>query len=292
MTYPQTDVDGRPVPLDRSPDRVHPYRRRDPEDSAAHPRSGRATQLRDDDDLLAAQALASADGAGASRFDLVASAEPAVVFASLAERCVPAVCDACAIDIDDDGATYRLAQPADGIWLPNLALTDPGQPTTVQHLRLKFADPVNNSYTGVATFGWRRRQPTAGEQLLIEMMMKHAVSTIAWQRGERTARDAVSKAEHLGVALQSSRQIGAAIGIIMSLHKVPEAAAFDVLRMASQRSNRKLRDLAVDVIETGWIDPVLLDLVDGRTSTMARVEAAIGSASPGEYDPGSSAARQ
>lgn len=65
------------------------------------------------------------------------------------------------------------------------------------------------------------------------------------------ARD---QAEHLQQALQSNREIGMAIGILMSRHRVTQQQAFDLLRMASQHSHRKLRELATEVTETGMLD--------------------------------------
>ena len=59
------------------------------------------------------------------------------------------------------------------------------------------------------------------------------------------------KVEHLQQALLSNREIGTAMGVLMSRHQVTREQAFDLLRMASQHTNRKLRDIAVDVAETG-----------------------------------------
>jgi hypothetical protein len=58
-------------------------------------------------------------------------------------------------------------------------------------------------------------------------------------------------ADHLLLALRSSRLIGAAIGIVMASWKVSETAAFEMLRLASQQANRKLRILADEVVQTG-----------------------------------------
>lgn len=60
-----------------------------------------------------------------------------------------------------------------------------------------------------------------------------------------------SRAEHLAVAVQSNRRIGVAIGILMTQHLVDEEEAFALLRRVSQASNRKLRDVAEQVIHTG-----------------------------------------
>ncbi len=59
------------------------------------------------------------------------------------------------------------------------------------------------------------------------------------------------KVENLEIALVSSRRIGAAIGILMTVRQVSEDQAFGLLRTASQTRNRKLREVAEDVILTG-----------------------------------------
>lgn len=56
---------------------------------------------------------------------------------------------------------------------------------------------------------------------------------------------------NLETALQSSREIGMALGILMAHRKVTHEAAFDMLRTASQNLHRKLRDVAAEVMETG-----------------------------------------
>jgi len=58
-------------------------------------------------------------------------------------------------------------------------------------------------------------------------------------------------AANLEIALQSSREIGMALGILMAHHKVTGDGAFDLLRGASQNLHRKLREVAVEVMETG-----------------------------------------
>lgn len=61
----------------------------------------------------------------------------------------------------------------------------------------------------------------------------------------------VNRATNLAVALETSRQIGAAIGVLMATRKVTEQQAFELLRATSQQLHRKLRDVAVEVTETG-----------------------------------------
>ncbi len=59
------------------------------------------------------------------------------------------------------------------------------------------------------------------------------------------------RATHLDLALVSSRQIGAAVGILMASLRITDEEAFERLRQASQGLNRKLVDVAEEVRTTG-----------------------------------------
>jgi ANTAR domain len=62
---------------------------------------------------------------------------------------------------------------------------------------------------------------------------------------------AQDKASNLLKAMQSNREIGVAVGILMAHHHISRDQAFDLLRLASQHTNRKLADIASDVADTG-----------------------------------------
>ncbi len=66
------------------------------------------------------------------------------------------------------------------------------------------------------------------------------------------------RAANLEKALQSSRNIGTAMGIIMSTYHVTQQQAFDLLRMASQGKNRKVTLIADEVIESGELDMTMI----------------------------------
>jgi signal transduction histidine kinase/DNA-binding NarL/FixJ family response regulator len=68
---------------------------------------------------------------------------------------------------------------------------------------------------------------------------------------EYAVSHAENEAANLRAALSSNRQIGAAIGILMHRLKIGNEASFDLMREASQKLNRKLRDLADEVVRTG-----------------------------------------
>jgi len=59
------------------------------------------------------------------------------------------------------------------------------------------------------------------------------------------------RADHLEAALAHSRTIGAAIGILVERHRIVPEDAFRQLRETSQHTNRKLADVAADLVETG-----------------------------------------
>jgi hypothetical protein len=70
------------------------------------------------------------------------------------------------------------------------------------------------------------------------------------------------KTHHLTRALETSREIGVAMGILMANGLLTSAQAFDQLRTASSHLNCKLRDIAADVAATGALPRVPLRAVD------------------------------
>ena len=57
-----------------------------------------------------------------------------------------------------------------------------------------------------------------------------------------------AEVNQLRIARDSNRRIGMAMGIVMNQRHVTDEQAFDILRRTSQNTNRKLRDVAEDVI--------------------------------------------
>ncbi len=69
--------------------------------------------------------------------------------------------------------------------------------------------------------------------------------------GAAAARE---RATQLETALVNSREIGAAIGVLMTNHRITRDQAFSLLRIASQNTNRKLAEIATDVVDTGTLE--------------------------------------
>jgi len=72
-------------------------------------------------------------------------------------------------------------------------------------------------------------------------------------RRETALVRATDRASNLERALDTNRSIGMALGILMVTMKITSEEAFECLKHASQRSNRKLRDIADEVIYTGLL---------------------------------------
>lgn len=79
------------------------------------------------------------------------------------------------------------------------------------------------------------------------VLAEHAAIAIEAARSE-------DQVENLELALLRSRTIGAAMGILIERHKLTADDAFARLRAASQNTNRKLSELAAELVETGILE--------------------------------------
>jgi GAF domain-containing protein len=68
-------------------------------------------------------------------------------------------------------------------------------------------------------------------------------------------QDARDQAANLRIAMQSRAVIEQAKGVLMERHRVTADEAFHLLAGVSMRTNRKLRDLAEELVLTGELDP-------------------------------------
>ncbi len=62
---------------------------------------------------------------------------------------------------------------------------------------------------------------------------------------------AEDRAANLEIALSSSRTIGTAVGVLVERHRLTQEQAFELLRQCSMHANRKLVDVARDLVECG-----------------------------------------
>jgi GAF domain-containing protein len=79
----------------------------------------------------------------------------------------------------------------------------------------------------------------------VAVLAEHAAVAVANAQAYRRSRDLVG---HLTEAVESRDLIGQAKGVLIALHGCGADEAFELLRGMSQRANRKVRDIAVDVV--------------------------------------------
>ena len=89
-------------------------------------------------------------------------------------------------------------------------------------------------------------------EAMANLLATHGAAAVARATAE-------AKTRNLLVALKSSREIGVAMGIIMAYEKVTRDQAFDLLRIASQHTHRKVADIAAEVAETGVLPQAARD---------------------------------
>ena len=108
--------------------------------------------------------------------------------------------------------------------------------------------PLSTAGEVVGALNLYSRRPSnfEGAEKNATMFAHQASITLANADALQRAQDL---AEQLAVALENRDVIGQAKGIIMGAEGVSSGEAFDVLRRASQRSNRKLHDIAQDIVE-------------------------------------------
>ena len=187
------------------------------------------------------------------------------MFSSLVRLCVPAFSDACVITVAEElGPRYRIAYPR------HHTGADP-RPRTTQFdehelaVRIDSAVDDEPSYRAAIVHVWRAYVPTELDAAIAQMIADRAVGVLRQERLADEATRARESAANLKLALHSNRRIGAAIGVLMATHKLTDSAAFDLLRTASQNSNRKLVEVAEDVVATGWLESSLTrGVVAGR----------------------------
>jgi GAF domain-containing protein len=79
---------------------------------------------------------------------------------------------------------------------------------------------------------------SADQAIILAAFASVAVSSLHRKQEART----------LAAGLESNREIGKAVGLLMAFHKIPDSEAFDLLRKASQDMNIKLAEVAREVV--------------------------------------------
>jgi hypothetical protein len=199
--------------------------------------------------------------------EIVRSSDPEAVFGSLAAAYARASGAHCTVELLI-GTTVRRIQAPEG-------LDDSKQPTLSPVARqllagngapLQTADllalpigaatcPGTSADIPIGVFTCRFAAGPASSEHLGAARYLIGVATEVLDTESRLAK-AQTQVVNLEIALGSNRDIGTAIGILMNSQLVTQDEAFTLLRLASQHSHRKLREIANDVIFTGALAPL------------------------------------
>ncbi len=206
---------------------------------------------------------------------LVASAKPAVAFSGLAAAGVPALADECVIVVaelagagEESAAAAQFEERADSDEPASAAFTirfptvrsatvggQQGEGSSVTATVEAGPEGGELGYRVTATFGWSGRRALGdADQVIADLLLHTVADQVSRQRLVSELEQARDKVNHLGVALESNRRIGQALGILMATYKLTDECAFDLLRGVSQHTHRKLRDIADEVCTTGTLD--------------------------------------
>jgi len=114
-------------------------------------------------------------------------------------------------------------------------------------LSLRLLTDVPDSIYGLNIYG-RRPEAFDRQAVLCGLLVGTYASSVVLSSGNRETILNLEK------ALQSNRQIGIAVGVIMATYQLTPERSFELLRLASMNHNRKLRDIAESVVLTGTLD--------------------------------------
>lgn len=159
--------------------------------------------------------------------------------------------DALTVALDD--AAPAVGRPAKDCWPERWELLGPsarlvrteGEPVQLDEIDL----PLRPDATACWTVSMAPLVDDYGQPAGVLAAAADLTTLVAAREAERRRAD--ETALNLQVALASNRRIGTAVGILMAQRRITDDAAFDLLRVTSQRTHRKLRDIAEDVVLTG-----------------------------------------
>lgn len=220
--------------------------------------------------------ITSAAGLAVMRQRLCQSADPVEVFTSVADLCAEMGYDCTVILVDGD-VTRRIDRPCPGDALATspvslLSLLDLTPLLVLSHDCIGISILAAQLRGGMLNRA-RQGQPSYADALVLRLLVDEAILVITRERLQRELAEERERAANLEQALASNREIAMALGFVMAVEGCDAQAAFDRLRSVSQRTNRKLRDIAGEVVRsavTPQAAPVGVRGRDGATALTAR----------------------
>jgi hypothetical protein len=174
---------------------------------------------------------------------LISSTEPSVVFDDLVQRSAPLVCDAARVMVYGPGATLHAST-----WPQDAAQQQPEAESVVTEVKV----PASGDHDGYhAIVSLRFGFPDHSHPFIARLLVDRAIANVEQARLAEIAARHKAEADNLAIALGTNRDIGVAVGIVMVNHALNRDEAFALLSRASQSSNRKLHDIALEVVRVG-----------------------------------------
>lgn len=183
--------------------------------------------------------------------ELSESSDPVEVFGQLAGLLVPAVCDdaVATVLVGEQLAKWLQNPPRCTSDLPTTTSSSTGPKwsvtvyTTSQAPGRDDSSSTDPDYVAALTCGGSGAPPTVGEVALIKLAGHYAGAAVhRARRAELLAQQRSSDA--LNTSLHTHHVTGAAVGVLMAKRQLPYRQASDLLRRASQDSNRELAAVA------------------------------------------------
>jgi hypothetical protein len=179
---------------------------------------------------------------------MVGSVEPSRMFSQLAQVCVPAISDACTIElVEEGGHRYRIRQPEN----PR------GSQGFDEHDLVAEADFSSDGaggprFSGVLVCTWfDGYRPGEADSALIGLLVDHTTALVEHERLTARVDELQTTPENAALMLPSHQRVAAAVGILMVLHHLTAAQATDLLTRASQHTHLSIRGVADTVLRTG-----------------------------------------
>ena len=215
---------------------------------AREPGSGRRSDLQPADVWPAVTGRINLPWVASAVRHLVGSAEPARMFTELAQVCVPAISDACTIDLlEEGGHRYRIRQPAENA--PGGQLDED---ESVARADFSSAGAGGPRFSGVLMCMWfDGYRPSEADSALIGLLVDHTTALVEHERLTARVDELQTSPENAALLLPSHQRVAAAVGILMVLHHLTAAQATDLLTRASQHTHLSIRGVADTVLRTG-----------------------------------------
>lgn len=189
---------------------------------------------------------------------------PQLMFERVASLCVRKLSEACVISLveGDDPPVHiarggTVADILGGQRLGRREVLAARHQVTGRDVVLPIVPPVipdEPAYRGRLQLHWfSDYHPSTSDMALAQVVVDQAVTAIQTARMAAQLMLDRARAANLEIALESNRDIGMAMGIVMARHLVSAEEAFHLLRRVSQLEHRKLREVAAEVVLTGCL---------------------------------------